>query len=51
MTDRAYTAAGCVALTMVPGGAVTRTASNVPALFGTSGAISAFTPNVVYASA
>ncbi len=47
ITERAYTAAGCVALRMVPSGAVTRTASSVPVLFGMCGATTQFTPNVV----
>ena len=34
----------------VPDGAVTFTASRLPALFGTCGATTQFTPNVVYAS-
>ena len=47
MTDRAYTAAGCGALTMVFSGAVTTTASSVPVLFGIHGASAAFTPKAV----
>src|ERR1700728_3708583 len=44
--DRAYTAAGYTALTIVPGGAVTFTAPSVPALFGTVGATTQLIPNV-----
>ena len=47
MVERATTAAGCGALTIVFSGAVTRIASSVPALFGMRGATTHFTPKEV----
>jgi hypothetical protein len=50
MVERPFTGQGKGALTIVPSGAVTRTASSVPWLFGICGATRHFTPKAVYAS-
>ena len=44
---RAATGAGCNALRMLPGGAVTVTGRKLPSLCGTSGAIAHFTAKLV----